>query len=632
MSDDLLSGVPAVAAMIADSEDEADSAWLAQIGHVDPPIGQPFNGMEPGEWTPDHLGLPPECPVMPLGVDGDRFHFLDTIGQLRTLKAGEFGQAHINALFMGRTRFLYWAWPRWDGPSSNRYVKSWRPEIARQCLMDACAQKGAWDAVDRARGRGAWSLPAPNRPHGELIYHCGDVVWKDGKSQRALGEINGDVYMTRPPIPRPWSKPLTGQPGPALELVPLLRSWNWARPDVDPILFLGFLGAAIVGGALEWRPTVFITGDKATGKSTLQRLLRQLLGGGLIQTENTTEAGISQLLKMDALPVSIDELEGEADTRQAKNIVKLARISASGGLRLRGGDNHTGTQFRARSCFAFSSINQPPLEPQDLSRMALLRLYRLPAGATPPVLDPQRNAMLGRMLMRRLADGWHLYDATLQAIREMLARAGHDGRGQDTFGHLLACADLCVGHDAERLGLALGAETEFYAEWEGLLAAPGMTEYEDAEENWRLCLRHMLSVRVDAWRHGSKRQTVGDVLDALWRGLEEFSFEAARSMLQQTGLTLQRPAQAPATLDYDFCIPNQHPLLHELMRGSKWQGEQAAGAWSLALRQGPKAEDNDGQGWRVAQAWVNGQKAKCTAFPLSFLMRDAPANGTEYQS
>ena len=113
----------------------------------------------------------------------------------------------------------------------------------------------------------------------------------------------------------------------------------------------------------------------------------------------------------DGLTVAVDELEAEADNRKVDAVVSLARRAAGGGKIHRGGADHRGVVFEARSCFLFSSINVPPLLGADRSRMAILALD------------------------------------TLAAYARALSAEGYDARGCDVFGTLLACANLAL-HDA----------------------------------------------------------------------------------------------------------------------------------------------------------------------------------------
>ncbi|MCC6887755.1 MAG: hypothetical protein IT536_04395 [Hyphomicrobiales bacterium] len=562
----------------------------------------PRGGVDAGQWRAQHadvLGLPNGCPVKPLGVTGSRCWFLDPIGQVQCLDP-PFGKGHILGLFLGDANFLAWAWPRFAAKKSGGAIDGYAAEDVGADLLGACAALGPWDSVEKVRGRGA-GLDGG----GNLLLHAGTSLITGNKRQPP-GMIEGFVYPTRPALPLPWPQAVEADHNPARLLRPLMQSWRWARPEVDPHLLLGWIGAALVGGALAWRPAVYITGDKATGKSTLQALIKGLLGDYLIQAVDTTGAGIYQHIGNDSLAIAVDELEGEADVRKAKAVLKLARIAASGGLMLRGGDRHNPVEFRARSCFLFSSINTPPLEPQDLSRMALLRLHRLPEGARSPVLDGADLQMLGRMILRRLAEEWPRFPETLAAFRGELARAGMDGRGQDTFGALLACADLIEheGWDEARLAVPVDGDAKRWAE---LMAIGGMAEFEDASENWKLCLSHLLSTRVDAWRSGS-RNAVGKVLTDLWYETDDMKAALARSMLAQVGLGL---VVRPGPRNYWLAVPNQNPLTRTLFEGSKWAGDVGASVWAGALRQSPVGTLHE-----VAKARVNGVVSPATLISL----------------
>lgn len=566
----------------------------------DPDPSMPRDGVEAGKWRPDALGLPPGCPVVPLGISGNAGYFLDPIGQVQKLEP-PYGKGHILGLFAGLEGFLGWAWPRWG----KKGIDGFAAEKVAATLIQACFAKGPWENVEKVRGRGAWT-----NPDGDLVLHTGTGIWINDKREPP-GQHDGYVYPTRPALPLPWAEAIPNDANPAKLLRPLLRSWQWARPDVDPTLLIGWWGAALLAGALPWRPAVYITGDKATGKSTLQALNKGLLGDYLIQAVDTTGAGIYQHIGNDALAIGVDELEGESDTRKAKNVLKLARIAASGGLMLRGGDRHNPIEFRARSCFLFSSINTPPLEPQDLSRMAILKLHRLPEGQPAPDLDPQVLTVMGRCMLRRLIDEWPRFGYTFKAFKAELALAGMDGRGQDTFGVLLACADMIehAGWDEERAKQMVGdGDVRPLAE---LMAAASMWEFEDAAENWRLCLSHLLNVRVDAWRSGS-RHAVGKLLEDLYKGHDDMNEHLARSLLGQAGLGLVR--RKAGVRDWWLAVPNQNVLTRDLFNGSKWAGDMGAGVWAGALRQSPRGTIHD-----VAKARVNGDVQPATLISLEGL-------------
>ncbi|HRN83273.1 MAG TPA: hypothetical protein PK857_00515 [Hyphomicrobium sp.] len=589
---------------------------MPELFRDDPEPGQPRNGMLPGKWEPDALGLPPDCPVIPLGFDGDVLWLLDPQGQLCAY-TDPFGQGKTALLFKGRLDYLKWAWPKRkkvgenDDGSPIFKIDGWKNEDVRDAMIQACAPLGPWHAQERVRGRGTWRGPG-----GDLVIHCGHKVvlprLPAKQQNQPPGMLDELVYPARPAIPRPDPGPIDERQNPAKFLRPLLERWNWARGRVDAHLLMGWIGAAYLGAALDQRPVIYMVGDKGVGKSEMQKLLKKLFGSWLIHSDDTTAAGIYQQLGQDCLPVAIDEFEGKADSRKAKAVLELARAAYSGGKLDRGGDRHQGVQFMLRSAFLFSSINTPPLEPQDLSRLALLRLQKLPPGARYEPPSDGALEMIGRQILRRVIDQWERFPATLKAYRDHLQAHGMDARGCDTFGTLLACADL-IEHDGFKEESLMAPDDGDMRPWGELLAIASMIEFEDAAENWRGCLDYMLGVPVEAWRNGT-RKTVGQMLEAVWEkedGSHHSDIVALRRELSAAGLGFVRKGGR----DGDWlAVPNQDPALRRLFDGTKWQGEPGASMWAGALRQAPR-----GDVYEVDQTRINGRKAKCTLIKLSAL-------------
>lgn len=596
-------GVTAIRYDLARAEDVVNPAVASDPSIVDLTVR---TGCDAGAWEPDLLGLPPDCPVTPLGVDGDLYYFLDTINQLRAVTCGQFGRAFTTSLFMGRSQYLYWAWPRHN---KDGLIVGWRNEQAYECLSDACARRGTWSDADKVRGRGAW-----RDAHGGLVLHTGRKILYQGSLMEPK-EIDGYVYPARPALPQPWHMEMSREHDPALLLLPLFRTWNWARPDLDPVLLLGWIAAAFLGGALKNRPAVYILGDKGTGKSVLQEKIKAVMGSWIIQAVDATAAGIWQKIGNDSLAVGIDEIEGKKDGRRNKAVIDLMRAAFSGGPILRGGDKHVGAEFQARSAFLFSSINTPPLQAQDLSRMAMLKLGPI-SGKEPDITD-QALAIAGSMMLRRLMDGWPSFGDKHAAYREQLAAAGHDGRGQDTYGTLLACAELVIGERFEALDVPMG---EDLSAWRRLLAIDDMAEFEDAAPNWLMALNHMLSVDVDAWK-GGQRQTVGQVLEKFNRN-QEIDFTLTRETLAQAGLGLWRARDKRPGGVFWLAVPNQHPKTRALFADSTWGGDETAGVWANALRQAPR------ELWDMRQMRVAGGNCRCTMISLDGLYGDKGCMGS----
>lgn len=573
-----------------------------------PPGSGPKNLSEPGE-------LPPYCPVRPLGRDGDVFYFLNAAGGLGELTPSASGKGHLDAMFAGQWPYLVWAWGRvkWaqKGPI---YQDNYDAEKVRSDLFDAATAKGNWNSVDMVRGRGAWI-----GPYDELILHLGDHLLIDGTERVECGERDGFLYPGRPPIPGPVAEAQpAGDAACGAQIMQILKTWSWARPELDPYLMLGWICAAMLGGALDWRPTVFITGDAATGKSTLQKLTGILQGGAIVQAVETTAAGIYQVLKDDCLPVAVDELEAQSDGRKVKAVIELARVANSGGRMLRGGQDHNGRQFDLRSAFMFSAINAPALQSQDRSRMAMLNLKELVEVEGRASLDFIEMAQLGRQLFRRIIDWWPRMSELREEVRNWLMEdAGHDGRGADTFGTLVAFYHAAVSDD-------MPTDDEL-AHWCDLLKSTALAEFEARTPNWKLCLRHLIQVRPDAMRT-TAHKTVGAQLRQFWRGEHNdhtpCSFGELKRRLGEVGLGVSGPKRGGARPENSWLfVPNDHSSLAPLFGDTKWAAEGGApGTWTDALRQSPAWIPSEKKGLhRQGNGRVGGMPLRGTLLKLTDL-------------
>ena len=552
--------------------------------------------------------LPESCPVTPLGVQGDSYWYLDALHQLREVRDKDHNKNKVRSLYGPHIGRLHGDFPRYG---KNNQVIGWDGEAASEGLMQAAAARGVWDVFGRVRGPGGWL-----GEHGELVMHCGDIIVSTNLARSEAGIAMADtsfapgrrgryVYPASAGLPRPLEDRAISRDG-AEALLGILKTWNWSRGETDAVLLLGWMGAALLGGALDWRPLVWLTGDKNTGKSTLQKLLRLVFGEAMLSVTDATEAGIRQTLGHASLPVALDEAESEEDNRTIARIVRLARQASSGGQAVRGGASHEGHNFTIRSCFAFSSINTPPLMSQDLSRIAVLDLYELPTdpGGTLPSLrlDPAECARLGQGLKRRLIEGWPRFAQTLETWRNQLAGAlGHVARGADQYGTLLACADLLLFDglpDPDTLG-----------GWTEKLSAVAISERQDDASDHDRMVRHLLSsVHVTT---GGKRTTFAELaLRAAGRepGSDEDMRWLANKALQTYGL------KVVAFLDHQWlAVANQHQGLAAIFKDTHWAGRSGAGGvWMQAAARVPNAH----RGGRR----IGGTMTRCWLLPLDYLL------------
>jgi hypothetical protein len=570
-----------VQAVVGGAVDRLEAAERRQI--LWPTMGNAYDGIRPGAWRQaealDETGhLPEDCPVKPLGYDGETFFFIDTMGQVFSTAGKAMGVERMQILFAGNEDFLCWAWPAF---AKGGNVSGFKAELARRDLYAACRERGPWSPTDMVRGRGAWLDET-----GRLILHCGEFLYlagENGKPGKVVdtGEHGDFFYARRPKSAMPWKMPIeTVEENPAVELVEILRSWNFVRGDVDVMLILGWLGVAFMGAALDWRPSVFVVGDAGTGKSSLHGLLKQILGRGMIATTNATSAGLYQLVGHDALPIAIDEIEGDDAGDQAQQIIKMARDAASGSVRIRGGADHKGVEFMARSAFLFSAINPPPINKASLSRLALLQLRALdPSKKQPLIRDPET---IGQKLLRRVADHFDDFRRLLEQYKTVLYENGHSSRGQMTFGTFLAAAHMLLGDEGME---AAKLPYEKLDHWGVMLGAEATPETSGGQPNWSKCIEEILTAPLDAWNKG-ERSTVGQLLFDLVEERNNATFGGTREKLSVAGLGLVEIGRAFE--GYTLCVPHEGKDINKLMADTSYSGRGSNGAWKWALRQAPE--------------------------------------------
>lgn len=581
-----------------------DAPMLGERDAFDPgPAGD-----EDGEGGVDRPLLPKGSPVRALGMKGQTCFYLDVQGQLVALGPRDHGKNNIITLFAPKTHLPTKYWPRWSAPKINKQtgvvekpseIIGFAQDLASEALIGACGDAGIFDPLGKVRGRGAHKGKLRS-----LIVHCGDKILVNGRridgSARDAewhnpGVIDGMVYPAAAPGPRPVPEPVGVEVGE--RLLAILQTWRWERSILDPMLALGWTGQAFICGALDWRSHLFVTGGKGTGKSTLNgkgMFFDQLLGKGLLRTGSATEAAVRQLLGSQTIPVIFDEFEpSEFNAHKTKAMLELARVASSGDDMHKGGMDHQAQQFVLQSAFQFSSILMPEMQPQDRSRFAILQLKPFPKRVredakaddeTPDSgidLDALKLPEFGRQIQRRMIDGWSRWQETLRLYRRALERVGHTPRGQDTFGTLLACADLLLyDHLPDR---------ELVDEWADRLAPEGLSEISNTVEEHDACLTHLATSMVQA-RGGDERATVASWVErALKEAGDPESTGYMARQLEHLGLklvNLRTTAKgdlgavayrigAPAFL----AVAGDHLGLSALFRDSRWQ----RGAWSQAL-------------------------------------------------
>lgn len=607
---------------------DALAALEAEKGIFDPDPNLARDGIKAGQWPgAPHDAMPPKCPVTVLGKKGDAVYIISAIGELHEVTRWDLPT--LTNLFAPHINYLFWAWPAFGkaetdpetGEPVPPRVKRIERDKAAMALIAEAGRRGIFDPQQNVRGRGGW------RAQDKFIWHSGKFLFsvdtKVDKTNRATswqlqaakpGEYDGYFYAQDADTIHPWREPVNWRDSPAHQILQDLGKWKWERPKLDAILFLGWMMSSFLSGALDVRPILFTTGGAGTGKSTLHGIVRALLGTALYSTANTTAAGIYQNIRQDSRPVAVDEFERKAGGQKEQAIIELARQAYSGAKGYRGGANGDGTEFELRSSFMFSAILHPHLGVQDRTRMIILNLNPLDKdNATPPLIKEE----WGRMLLRQVMDGYHdLYWHILPKWRDILSdkRLSFDARAIDTYGTVLACAELAVGEQ----GLI---DAGFPADFQladaldqdaliDLIATATAEERAAQMPKWQEVIEKILGASIEMYV-GGRKPSVGETIADLEAGREMIDLREARARLSQMGLGMRdkgKPGKG-----YCLAVPKNDDKLGRIFH----DGEFNHGGWTLALKQAPETIVPRGLERRFTNVDINRLTKDCVLVDLA---------------
>ena len=202
---------------------------------------------------------------------------------------------------------------------------------------------------------------------GEVLWHLGDRILA-GEKELTLNDAEG-IWLAEPRIDLAASAS-TEEIQAAAEAV---LAFPWFS-ELDGKRFLGWIAAAVAGGALVWRPHLMIPAEAGAGKSwLLQHVLQKIMGPLLIRIADGTPASVARYTDASSLPVVLEEADS-----WVSDILPLLRIAAGGdGFRLRADSASKGVVAQSpRFPALISSTIVPNMGAADASRISLVRLGR----------------------------------------------------------------------------------------------------------------------------------------------------------------------------------------------------------------------------------------------------------------
>jgi putative DNA primase/helicase len=514
------------------------------------------------EPEPDHIPpdestpIPPpsiggvELPFRILGHNQGTFFYLPRGSkQIVELSASE--HKHLQLLQLAPDAWWNQIFASKDGPD-------WK--AAANMLVQQSYDAGVF-TPKRLRGRGAW-LDGEN-----IVLHVGDRLFVNGVPV-AMSEFESRfIYEQGQPLEHSDAIPLTMPE--AARLAELCDLLPW-RHSIHGMLLTGWCVVAPICGVLAWRPHVWISGPSGSGKTwVVTNIIDPLVGKTALQVQSaTTEAGIRQALRSDALPVVFDEAESEDKTGQGRmqRILELARQASSetGAGIIKGTAGGRAMEFSVRSCFVFASIGIAAVQRADTSRITPLELSKRNGESGAKAFADLKALWAETVGKPGFADGLRaraLANArTIRANSKTLARAVAaklgDQRIGDQLGALLAGA-FAVTTDQQFTDEQAARRVD-NLDW-----SPFLPDATDTDEVQALNVLMDSHIRVDDGR-GSYTASVGELISQSQADVVDTVKDAAKATLLRHGIKVE---------DGWLTVSNSHHSLRRVFADTPWAGK-----------------------------------------------------------
>lgn len=476
--------------------------------------------------------------VMALGFKDNEYFFTSTSNR-QIVSISKFNEE----AFLGLLPIEYW---ESVFPAGGSARADWT--TARSRMMDEARKLGIFQH-SKVRGAGVWE------DEGRSVVNMGDHLVLNG-TRLDFGELKSRYFYTLGvKLPDLQTVPLgTSECDDLLRVCSLFR---WRKPHFGMLLAGGLVTARICG-ALPVRPHIWLTGGAQTGKTTvMERLIYPIIGEPVIMAAGrSSEAGIRQSLKYDAIPVLFDEFEsnGPRSSDGIQAVLDLMRVSWSNGKSniLKGSSGGAATSFQARFSAIVSSIRQSFINDADRQRFATIEL--MPHDSDEKhwheldgLLSKIDSKYADRLFLRTI-DKIPVLLANYRTLKSVLARRVSQRYG-DQYGMLLAGYSILLQDEplteaaAENLAEKLDLQ-------DGLQASK--------EVDHHACVDHLLTKKIIAEINGQKEErSISEMIDLIRSGSEKYSLS-----LKRIGLLVE---------DGYLWIANDHGELKSLYARTRWE-------------------------------------------------------------
>ena len=500
-----------------------------------------------------------------LGFDGETYFYQPrATGQVTKLSRS----GHTSTNLVSIAPLSYWEtlYPAKTGANWTQAASN---------LFEASANVGVY-SPNKIRGRGAYI----DKNH--TLLHLGEEIICNGERLSILKKLpfkTNYIYQRSANLYGCGNEPPLSDEQ-AYEILELAQRFQW-DVQASGMLLAGWVALAPICGALDWRPHIWLTGGAGTGKSAiLDRFVSPLLADmGVHVSGNTTEAGLRQTLKSDALPIIFDEAESneKADQQRMQAILALARVASSetNAQMIKGSPNGEVIRFHLRSMFFLSSISTALKQGADRTRFAQLTLKTTSKfnkherafhwEKLEKDLDNNINETTAKKLISRTFSLINTIKKNIKVFSRLAGEKFDSQRLGDQYGALLAGAYSLMSSDLVNLQTA-----------EQMIESVSWESYSESTElpDERRCLQTILQHPVKIDKTELLLGELVEIANGKYHNFIECS--QAQDTLGRHGLKVNNES---------LMVSNTSEALREILNGTSWQH-----SWSQVLTRLPNAQ------------------------------------------
>ncbi len=196
-----------------------------------------------------------------------------------------------------------------------------------------------------------------------------------------------------------------------------VKQWNWLDPSMSAFV-TAFVMLSIMQQAMSWRPWIYLTGAKSTGKSTFfEDILQGIYGGQVERLDKSTAHATAQTIGNSGRIPVFDEFEKH---RHIPDILELAKLFNRGGQKTSGTGSDKAHRFHLHHLPWFGSIYLPRKLMQDAaqeSRIVKFELKKL-TNASPPLerFGIGEGTIIAAKIVVAMVLAWREIEAKAQEI------------------------------------------------------------------------------------------------------------------------------------------------------------------------------------------------------------------------